>query len=145
MVYFSFSLDPVHCSTKLSVWAGAALYFLVIGDYGREQINYRYVLYMTPLQKARTIPLKCVVSLLGNVLLLRTKFFVACNRMTAQSAVWQCWLAHSWWLNYCRMVQPPNQTYRLTPFQMLNDTFGSHCCVLSACAPHTFSILHIGI
>ena len=24
MVYFSFSLDPVHCSTKLSVWAGAA-------------------------------------------------------------------------------------------------------------------------
>ena len=24
---FAFSLDPVHCSTKLSVWAGVALYF----------------------------------------------------------------------------------------------------------------------
>ena len=29
----------------------------LIGDYGK-QIDYRYVLYMTPLQKTRTIPLK---------------------------------------------------------------------------------------
>ena len=28
-----------------------------IGDYSREQIDYSYVLYMTPLQKTRTIPL----------------------------------------------------------------------------------------
>ena len=39
MDYFTFSLDPVHCSTKLSV------------------SDYRYVLYMTPLQKTWTIPL----------------------------------------------------------------------------------------
>ena len=51
---FAFSLDPVHCSTKLSVWAGAA-------DYGRKQIDYRYVLYMTPLQKTWTIPLNTQV------------------------------------------------------------------------------------
>ena len=43
MVYFAFSLDPVHCSTKLSIWARAALYFSK--------------LYMTPLQKTQTIPL----------------------------------------------------------------------------------------
>ena len=30
----------------------------MIGDYGREQTDYRYVLYMTPLQKTQTIPLK---------------------------------------------------------------------------------------
>ena len=29
----------------------------MISDYGREQINYRYVLDMTPLQKTQTIPL----------------------------------------------------------------------------------------
>ena len=62
VIYFAFSLDPVHCSTKLSVWAGAALYFLqteaaLISDCGWEQTGYRYVLYMTPLQKTRAIPL----------------------------------------------------------------------------------------
>ena len=29
----------------------------LIGDYGREQTDYRDVLYMTPLQKTQTIPL----------------------------------------------------------------------------------------
>ena len=43
----------LHCSTKLSIWAGAAIY----SDYNRKKIDYRYVLYMTLLQKTRTIPL----------------------------------------------------------------------------------------
>ena len=30
----------------------------LISDYGREQTDYRYVLYMTPLQKTQTIPLR---------------------------------------------------------------------------------------
>ena len=30
----------------------------LIGDYVREQIDCRYILYMTPLQKTRTIPLR---------------------------------------------------------------------------------------
>ena len=29
----------------------------LIGDYGTEEVEYRYVLYMTRLQKTRTIPL----------------------------------------------------------------------------------------
>ena len=32
-----------------------------IGDSGREQINHRYVLYMTPLQKTRSIPLTTIL------------------------------------------------------------------------------------
>ena len=28
----------------------------LIGNYGREQTNYRYVLYLTPLQKTQTTP-----------------------------------------------------------------------------------------
>ena len=41
-------------------WSGSLLLqteAALIGDYSREQIDYRYVLYMTPLQKTRTIPL----------------------------------------------------------------------------------------
>ena len=33
----------------------------LICDYGREQIHYRHVLYMTLLQKTRTVPLRCPV------------------------------------------------------------------------------------
>ena len=33
----------------------------LIGDYGRKQIDYRYVLYMTPLQNTQTIPLSLEV------------------------------------------------------------------------------------
>ena len=41
-------------------WSGSLLLqteAALIGDYGRGQINDRYVLYMTPLQKTQTIPL----------------------------------------------------------------------------------------
>ena len=41
-------------------WSGSLLLqteAALIGDYSREQIYYRYVLYMTPLQKTRIIPL----------------------------------------------------------------------------------------
>ena len=40
-------------SSSLLLQTGAAL----IGDYGREHTDYRYVLYMTSLQKTQTIPL----------------------------------------------------------------------------------------
>ena len=42
-------------------WSGSLLLqteAALIGDHGREQIDNRYVLYMTPLQKTRTIALK---------------------------------------------------------------------------------------
>ena len=42
-------------------WSGSLLLqteAALIGDYGREQIDYRYVLYMTQLQKTQTIPLR---------------------------------------------------------------------------------------
>ena len=41
-------------------WSGSLLLqteAALIGDYGREQTDYRYVLYMTPLQKTQTVPL----------------------------------------------------------------------------------------
>ena len=41
-------------------WSGSLLLqteAALISDYGTEQIDYRYVLYMTPLQKTPTIPL----------------------------------------------------------------------------------------
>ena len=41
-------------------WSGSLLLqteAALIGDFGRKQINYRYVLYMTSLQKTRAIPL----------------------------------------------------------------------------------------
>ena len=53
MVNFAFLLDPIHCSTNLG-WSGSLLLqteAAQIGDYGRKQINNRYVLYMTPLKK----------------------------------------------------------------------------------------------
>ena len=40
----------------------------LIGDYSREQIDYRYVLYMTPLQKTRTIPLTIPLETLNGYL-----------------------------------------------------------------------------
>ena len=40
-------------SSNLLLQTEAAL----ISDYGREQTDYKYVLYMTPLQKTQTIPL----------------------------------------------------------------------------------------
>ena len=55
---FCFSLDPVHCSTKLG-WSSSLLLqteVALIGDYSREHTDYRYVLYMTPVQKTQTIP-----------------------------------------------------------------------------------------
>ena len=36
-------------------------------DYSREQTDYRYVLYMTPLQKTRIIPLKATLRSLADV------------------------------------------------------------------------------
>ena len=48
-------------STKLSVcWSGSLLPLSssLISDYSREQIHYRYVLYMTPLQKNASYPFK---------------------------------------------------------------------------------------
>ena len=42
-------------------WSGSLLLqteVALTGDYGREQIDYRYVIYMTPLQKTQTIPLR---------------------------------------------------------------------------------------
>ena len=41
-------------SSSLLLQTEAAL----ISDHGREQIDYRYVLHMTPLQKTQTIPLR---------------------------------------------------------------------------------------
>ena len=41
-------------------WSGSLLLqteAVLIGDYSREQIDYRCVLYMTPLQKTQIIPL----------------------------------------------------------------------------------------
>ena len=41
-------------------WSGSMLLqteAALIGDYGRKQIDYRNVLYMTPLQKTWTLPL----------------------------------------------------------------------------------------
>ena len=46
-------------SSSLLLQTEAAL----IGDYGREQIDYRYELYMTPLQKTQTIPLSIFMTL----------------------------------------------------------------------------------
>ena len=49
-------------------WSGSLLLqteAALIGDYSREQIDYRYVLYMTPLQKTRTIPLNSVKNTLS--------------------------------------------------------------------------------
>ena len=40
---------------------------VLIADYSREQIDYRYVLYMTPLQKTWTIPLRSVSAKLMNL------------------------------------------------------------------------------
>ena len=49
-----YKAEPLGWSGSLLLQTEAAL----IADYGREQTDYRYVLYMTPLQKTRTIPLK---------------------------------------------------------------------------------------
>ena len=41
---FTLHLDSIHCSTKLNIWAGAALQSeaALIANYGREQTDYRY-------------------------------------------------------------------------------------------------------
>ena len=57
---FSLHLGTVHCKAERLGWSGSVLLqteAALIGDYSREQIDYRYVIYMTPLQKTRTIPL----------------------------------------------------------------------------------------
>ena len=58
MVYFTFSLQyKAEClgwSGSLPLQIEAAL----IGEYGKEQIDYRYVLYMTPTSKNMNYPFK---------------------------------------------------------------------------------------
>ena len=39
----------------------------LISDYGRKQIDYKYVLYMTTLQKTPTIPLKLNANLVKKI------------------------------------------------------------------------------
>ena len=63
MVKFSFFSGPRSLQYKAERlgWSSSLLLqteAVLIGDYGREQTDCRYVLYMTPLQKTRTIPLK---------------------------------------------------------------------------------------
>ena len=60
---FSFFSGPrsLQYEAECLGWSGSLLLqteAALIGDYGREQIDYRYVLYMTPLQKTQTIPLR---------------------------------------------------------------------------------------
>ena len=64
MIKFRFFSGPRSLQYKAERlgWSGSLLLqteAALIGDYGREQIDYRYVLYMTALQKTQTIPLKC--------------------------------------------------------------------------------------
>ena len=47
-------------------WSGSLLLpteAALIGDYGGEQLDYRYVLYITPFQKTQTITLNDAVAL----------------------------------------------------------------------------------
>ena len=66
---FLLALHFLNCRTSVSRSGSLLLQTeaALVGDYGREQIDYRYVLYMTPLQKTRTIPLKtCIIIIMAN-------------------------------------------------------------------------------
>ena len=59
-------------------WSGSLLLqteAALIADYSRKQIHYRYVLYMTPLQKTPTIPLKLLVGVVLHFILSQTSCF----------------------------------------------------------------------
>ena len=63
VVKFGYFSEPrsLQYKAKRLGWSGSLLLqteAALIGDYGKEQADYRYVLYMTPLPKTQTIPLR---------------------------------------------------------------------------------------
>ena len=63
-IHFASGLRLLQYKAERLGWSGSLLLqteAALIGKYGREQIYYRYVLYMTPLQKTQTIPLTATV------------------------------------------------------------------------------------
>ena len=109
-------------------WSGSLLVqteAALIADYGRKQIDYRYVLYMTPLQKIQTIPLTQQSSVAFHLIAAHYSFQVNARRyvrvwgkkwqnvmwiktwiITSSPHLWTCFLPESrqinfhqqWWL-----------------------------------------------
>ena len=63
-IHFASGLHSLQYKAEHLGWSGSLLLqteVALIGNYGREQIDYRYVLYMNPLQKTQTIHLQGMV------------------------------------------------------------------------------------